>query len=56
MHTPVVNGTQMITKDLETGSSDKTMAPYVTNKFKLAVCFLGVFISYFVYGIIQEKM
>ena len=50
---------QMISNDLETGktqSSDTNMAPYVTDRKKFAVCFLGIFISYFYYGIIQEKM
>ena len=46
----------MVSDDLEAGTSEKNMAPYVTNKKKLAVCFLGVFVSYFYYGIIQEKM
>ena len=45
----------MISVDLEAGSS-RNMAPYVTNTKKLAVCFLGVFVSYFVYGLLQEKM
>lgn len=54
---PVVEkkSTHMISVDLEAGSS-RTMAPYVTNTKKLAVCFLGVFVSYFVYGLLQEKM
>ncbi|CAH3195928.1 unnamed protein product [Porites evermanni] len=45
----------MISVDLEAGSS-RNMAPYVTNTKKLAVCFLGVFVSYFVYGLLQEKI
>ncbi|XP_068743980.1 solute carrier family 35 member B1-like isoform X1 [Montipora capricornis] len=43
-------------RDLESGSSEERMTSYVTDKKKLAVCFLGVFISYFYYGIIQEKI
>ncbi|KAL9966240.1 hypothetical protein ACROYT_G024287 [Oculina patagonica] len=49
----------MISNDLEAGnsqSSDTKMTPYVTNKKKLLICFLGIFISYFYYGIIQEKI
>ena len=42
--------------NLEAGKSNTNMAPYVTNKKKLLVCFFGIFISYFYYGIIQEKM
>lgn len=49
----------MVSGDVEAGnllSSESKMAPYVTDRKKLIVCFLGIFISYFYYGIIQEKM
>lgn len=42
--------------NLEAGKSNTNMSPYVTNKKKLLLCFFGIFISYFYYGIIQEKM
>ncbi|RMX57542.1 hypothetical protein pdam_00005749 [Pocillopora damicornis] len=49
----------MVSGDVEAGnslSSESKMAPYVTDRKKLIVCFLGIFISYFYYGIIQEKI
>ncbi|KAK2564803.1 Solute carrier family 35 member B1 [Acropora cervicornis] len=46
----------MIAIDVRSSSSDENMTGYVTNKRKLAVCFLGVFISYFYYGVVQEKI
>lgn len=46
----------MIAIDVRSSPSDENMTGYVTNKRKLAVCFLGVFISYFYYGVVQEKM
>jgi len=28
----------------------------VPSKQKLALCFFGIFVSYFIYGLLQEKM
>lgn len=57
---PVVEkNLQMVPSDVEAGNSPSSvskMTPYVTDRKKLIVCFLGIFISYFYYGIIQEKM
>ena len=41
---------------IEAGEESSMAAPSSANRKKLIFCFLGIFISYFVYGILQEKM
>ncbi|XP_031549658.1 solute carrier family 35 member B1-like [Actinia tenebrosa] len=49
----------MLSLDLEAGRSDrssKMTATYKTNQLQFFLCFSGIFVSYFVYGLIQEKI
>ncbi|XP_020891867.1 solute carrier family 35 member B1-like [Exaiptasia diaphana] len=49
----------MITVKIDTGkepiTKDMTSTSF-THRFKFLICFLGIFVSYFYYGIIQEKI
>ena len=38
------------------GSSEKQLSQMKTGGRVAIFCFLGIFISYFVYGLLQEKM
>lgn len=46
----IVNG--FVNGNLEVGKLNINMVLYVINKKKLLVCFFGIFILYFYYGII----
>lgn len=46
----IVNG--FVNGNLEVGKLNINMVLYVINKKKLLVCFFGIFILYFCYGII----
>ena len=41
---------------IEAGEENSMVTPTSSDKKKLIFCFLGIFVSYFVYGLLQEKM
>ena len=41
---------------VESVEESSMVTPTSTDRKKLIFCFLGIFISYFIYGILQEKM
>ena len=50
--TKIISEDQGARKDIEAMAQAKKEPGYM----KLAICFAGIFVSYFIYGILQEKM
>ena len=44
------------TQETNSGQFNMTSVSNQPNKLKLIFCFLGIFVCYFFYGILQEKM
>ena len=53
---PLMSSKQQHAVRIEAGEESSMAAPSSMNRKKLLFCFLGIFISYFIYGILQEKM
>lgn len=47
---------QLLANSDHKASSDSTMQGKQSSGKMALVCFLGIFVSYFIYGLLQEKM
>ena len=50
------NLTNQTVLKIDSPSSIKTDMAEAASFRKLQICFIGIFVSYFIYGILQEKM
>lgn len=56
-HTQEMNeDQQLLAKSDHKASNDSTMQGKQGSSKMALICFLGIFVSYFIYGLLQEKM